>query len=392
VAVVTSEGVQVRSVRAQGSVRGLRGRPERVHTIAFSPDGAYLAAASPERVWVWRVESEQAPIELEFSEGVEQLTFMPDGQTLITAGRSLQCWHMDSTGISRAATIEPQLEQARAMALFLNPRSRAIMLAVALDRRVLVWEQRLRKPSGGPARAATSRMTSASVRGPAWKRLATLESATAQEGGIAFSSDGQYLLISTLGAVEIWEIKGEQCVRRLEPGPPEVWDVAFAPDGKTLAICSELTVQVWDVGTEHLIRTITPDIADVAGINTVALGPGGQIVAIGTDDAIQLLRVSDQTRLASVSGEHNGAQRLVFGRDGNVIAALTGSSMRLWRIDGRGLTSLATIQSHTDRITDVAFGADWQTFATASYDGTVRVWTDQGQPAEPPDTTHRTEM
>jgi WD40 repeat protein len=119
-----------------------------------------------------------------------------------------------------------------------------------------------------------------------------------------------------------------------------VESVAFSPDSQTLASASgDGTVRLWDVAN-----------------------PGKLIVElIGHEDRVRAVTFSPEGRiLASASSDH---------------------TIRLWPIgaiaNGEGDTTRlkpVILTGHEDVVTSVAFSPDGRTLASASLDGTVRLW------------------
>ena len=81
--------------------------------------------------------------------------------------------------------------------------------------------------------------------------------------------------------------------------------------------------------------------------------------------------------VSTLTGHSNGVNSVAFGPDGRILA--TGSfdgTVRIWEISDRGQPSSPTaLIGHTDRVTSVAFGPDGRTIVTGSTDATVRLWT-----------------
>ena len=67
-----------------------------------------------------------------------------------------------------------------------------------------------------------------------------------------------------------------------------------------------------------------------------------------------------------------------FSPDGQTLASASADgTVRLWSRDG---TPLNTLEGHTSSVYDVRFSPDGQTLASASADGTVRLWSRDGTP------------
>ena len=317
----------------------------------------------------WRI----PPVAIEFSDEIEQLALSHDGELLLGLGHTLRLWSIDTGGaVPRARTIlEPMLDRPRGIALF-KAKSKTGRAAVATDKQLIFGAVRPRRSTGTSAKGGDAPDSTNSEHG--WKRLHTLNYETAPVRRLAFTPDGQFLLAVTADAIEAKDFRSGEQIRDTVPlALDAAHDVALAAGPQLLAICTEQTLQLHSSVDGRLLREL-PVLAGIGGVNTVALSPDGRLAAVGADTAIELVRTNNGEQIALVSGQNMGAQRLVFARDGRVLAALYDAQLRLWSVDGEELRLLGIVEGHTDQITDIAFTAAWQHFATASYDGTVRLW------------------
>lgn len=148
---------------------------------------------------------------------------------------------------------------------------------------------------------------------------------------MAFSDDGRYLAAVSLFSpgVFVFDTASSvvRCVLSSSCGPP-LGPVAFSPDGKYVAVvCSNLGAHVWDVAT---------------GIETATIH-----TAFGVHSAFS----PDLTRWA------------VPDRNNDVVLIDMGSGLQI-----------AALRGHTAQVTGVSFSPDGETLASASRDGTIRVW------------------
>ena len=78
----------------------------------------------------------------------------------------------------------------------------------------------------------------------------------------------------------------------------------------------------------------------------------------------------------TLSGHQADIRTAIFSPDGQMIAtASVDGTARLWQLDG---TLITTLSDHTAAVSVIAFSPDGQTLATASEDGTAKLWRRDG--------------
>ena len=88
--------------------------------------------------------------------------------------------------------------------------------------------------------------------------------------------------------------------------------------------------------------------------------------------AIYPILLSENRELNRLEGHSDSVLEVRFGPDGQTIAtASRDGTAKLWKLDG---TLIATLEGHSDPVSNVRFGPDGQTIATASDDGTAKLW------------------
>jgi WD40 repeat protein len=198
--------------------------------------------------------------------------------------------------------------------------------------------------------------------------------------GVAFSPDGRYI---TAGA-------GDQSIWRWDLYPPEsaayrtlqghtsgVRRLVYRPDGQVLASASaDGTVRLWNTA-DGTLSGVLPRIG--TAVWSAAYSPDGKrIVTAGNDGVARVWDVSDNLpltpTLALRDPEANDPMSAVdFSRDGRYVA--TGSwddTATIW--DTQTWLPLHRLRGHTDDLYIVAFSPDGKWLATGSGDDTVRVW------------------
>ncbi len=172
--------------------------------------------------------------------------------------------------------------------------------------------------------------------------------------------------------------------------------VRFSPDGsRIVTVDSNGTIHIWDATTGKKTRDLDPTSDNGAIVWTAAFSPDSQNV-IGGGPKVQVWDATSGKRLWSLPGYEQSwestmgkdsplfpapSDELAYyvsipnlfdvSADGSLIA-LSGSDPRI--IDARTGEVVQKLTGHRDGVRAVAFSPDDSRVATASWDGTARIW------------------
>lgn len=165
---------------------------------------------------------------------------------------------------------------------------------------------------------------------------------------LAFTPDGQQLLVGCKGgAVELRSQEGQLRFRR-QPDAEPVAAVAVSPDGQRLMTASAQTVRIWTSSGEP-IGQFSIGSAPEQRINALALSSDGSRLLIGEDGAVAglwTLQGVSVSRFEPPGTFHRASERVVSvafapGR-AEVAVGHEDGSVRRWSRDGRLLAEVAT--------------------------------------------------
>lgn len=336
-----------------------------VRAVAFSPDGASLAAGSSS----WR--GTAPPVQL-WNPRARQLS----RKGLKSDGVFGEANHRSKAGVCSVAF----------------SADGTLLVAGGTDGTVRTWDLHNRKPlhefsamskpmwSARHKRSLSDALDgfSMKIRDPrSWKPLGdAIKGVFASEVMVAISPDGAMLATTCSDdKVRLWDSRtGRPIGEPLTGHTDDVSALAFSPDGSLLATAGkDGTARLWSPQNgqpagEPLINISEPVLA-------LAFSPDGtRLAAAGGEDQVRMWDLRDRR---SVGGEpfvgHIGhVAALAFSPDGSLLAA-GGSAKTLWFWDactrrpvGRPLTD------HTDAIRGLTFSPDGTLLATT--DGNLRLW------------------
>jgi len=212
------------------------------------------------------------------------------------------------------------------------------------------------------------------------KLLLTLSGHTDWVARIAFSPDGAQLVTTSADmTAKIWNANTGMELLTFSGHGVLVFDVAFSPDGKRVATCGEDGfVRIWDsISGKELLALPVEGGEDMRG---VAFSPDGTRVAVASD-GIYPIKIWDASTGEVLLSTNLGRSHtrdfpldIAFSPDGNLAATAGGDepNAKVW--DPLTGEVLYTLSGHTSGISGVAISPDGTRLATASWDGTARVW------------------
>ena len=140
--------------------------------------------------------------------------------------------------------------------------------------------------------------------------------------------------------------------------------IAFSPDGSTLVAGDRL----WDVATGQNIPILKG--VEYAVFSGVFSPDGATLVLVKSGD-LYLWDVETGQHITTVRA--SSVRSVAFSPDGSTLAsASSDGTIKLWNVSTR--ESIATLEGHTEIVTSVAYSPDGTMLASGSWDMTVRLW------------------
>jgi WD40 repeat protein len=190
----------------------------------------------------------------------------------------------------------------------------------------------------------------------------------------SFSYDGSLLVTAGGHAAKVWRIHEGGLLAELRT-PKPVTGALFSRNGRLVIVWGrDHQVRVFSLATRKVRRTFDQG----AVVTDAAPSPNGQmIVTTGVNKLAFVWSLGSGRKLSTLAGHVGQIRRAAFGpQSGMVATASTDGTARLWTLDSQGhVAGVTQLPGHTNPVVDVAFSPDGQFVVTASGDGTARVST-----------------
>jgi WD40 repeat protein len=313
-------------------IRSLLGHRERVTSVAYSPDGRWIATAAWDgtaRLW-----------DAETGKELRRLDMPPDARRLNPAPAGFSRIRFSPDDAFIVATVGEPAEA------------------------VIIWNRR----TGEKVRA---------LRG----------------GSFAFSPDGRLIACGgrdartgfNLGVIRLYDFATGKLLRELSGHLTQVVSLAFSSDGKSL-VSVGLTLEgvstgepgegetrftrVWDVATGKEKRTV------LEGLRSVTFSPDGRTLASrkkGGGGEIMLWEAATGGRRAELTGHSKGVWGIAYSPDGRTLASAGGDgTVRLWDLPSG--KEVGRLEGHKGYVWAVAFSPDGRTLVSGGQDKTAHLW------------------
>ena len=376
--------------------------PGKVHSVAFSPDGAFVTAAGSTGVvqeWSTIDASAQGPPMTGHTGSVRAVAYSPDGQWIVTGG-------IDNRIISRprgpgsVRILTGHRDWVNAFAFTTD--SRYLISAsgrtehASTDGRILIWDT----ASGRQIRALPDQ-------GDAVRSLAliddqTLAAAGADGGvyiwdiksgsrerlltghkdrvfGVAVSADGSMIASAGRdGQIRLWSRTGEQVAPPLIGHGTAVRAVVQLDNGEFVTAGNDARLIFWaptGMNRSRLLRTLDDPNRPV---RAAAVNAEADLVAEGNDDGtVTLRRATDLAPVGiQIQTGWNPVWGIAFSPDGDKVATTTSrGELQLW--DTRTGRSLAGPMETGEDAPVVAISPDGAVIATGGYSKNIHLWDNQ---------------
>ncbi|KAK1254176.1 hypothetical protein MKX08_008171 [Trichoderma sp. CBMAI-0020] len=147
--------------------------------------------------------------------------------------------------------------------------------------------------------------------------------------------------------------------------------ISFSNDGCRLAAAVGAQIKIWDISTYSII--VSQDVAyQNSLVSGLAFSNNDALLASASGNRVSLWKLTEEPA-HNVNNEHLGlAFRVAFSPNRKHIATIAGDVIHIWDLRSRRKPNV--LIGHESGINAIAFSPDGSCLASASMDGTVRIW------------------
>jgi WD40 repeat protein len=325
-------------------------RDEPVERIAFAPDGRTVITGTTDgAIHVWDVRRAELVETLTGHAGaVIQLAIAPDGSTLYSASRDGSTIVWDLAGSRRLGR---QFHAGGQSSFF-------VRYSVSSDGRLLAVGQE----DGG---IGIADLRTLARRAPF--RVAT----TPPVEGIAFMPGSHLLAVGdNAGAIALVDADSGRIVRRMRAHEGPVGSIAVSANGRLMITSSFKVVRLWSLPE---VRPVGRPLRFGGFLDDAQLSPNGRFFVVALDGRLEVWDARKRRLIRRISPESGVEFFARYSPDGRLVALGLGTGTQVWSTtDWTPVTRTFAGQAGTAVF--ATFSSDSRTLATATDDGTVRLW------------------
>lgn len=300
--------VKVQSSPSWECVKTLTGDVGAINSIAISPNGEIIAAASNDKtVSLWSLQKEKQIFSFYgFGKEVFSVAISPDGEMLLSGDfeNKVTRWNIRKKEVIGTCFYlnSPYSHSALVYSVIFSPDGKLFASASA-DKTIRVW----------------GRFTG--------EIKYTLNGHSEAVFCLAFSPNGKFLISGSIDkTIRIWDINTRRVIRVLQGHSGWVSAIAISPDNKTIISGStDTTIKLWNLHTGELISTLD---GHSTAIFSLAINSDGETLASASTKEVKLWNLKTGKLLQTLSGRYP----IAFTPDGtSLVSGSKYKKIHIWQ-------------------------------------------------------------
>ncbi|KAG8722422.1 hypothetical protein FRC08_002403 [Ceratobasidium sp. 394] len=347
----TGEGMRMREC---APLAVLSSSSDSVTRLAYSPDGAYIAASSLDctiRIWDARTGQLVGQPLKGHTESVCSVAYSPNGAYLVSGSKdkTIRIWNAH-TRQPVGQPLEGHTDLVSSVEYSPNGENIA---SGSYDGTIRIWDAQTGQPIGQPLKGYTKYVF------------------------VTYSPNGAHIVAGSWNnTIRIWDVQAREPVGQpLEGHTDSVYSVAYSPTGaRIISGSKDSTIRIWDAHTGHPIGQ--PLKGHTGSVCSVAYSPNGAYIVSGSSD--KTIRIwnahAGQPVGQPLEGHTNTVHSVAYSPDGaHVASGSSDNTTRIWDAHA-GQSADQPLEGHTDSINSVAYSRSRACIVSCSSDCTIRVW------------------
>ena len=187
-----------------------------------------------------------------------------------------------------------------------------------------------------------------------------------------YSDDGGRIISSSSDCICVWDSYTGELLQRID-GYALKADLDSS-EAKAYTI-GDKSFQIWDIPSGLCLRTFSGH--DLLADCPIAMSKNGKRIATTCGNVIYIWNLYSVKKIKcakTLASENGGTDCVCFSPDGNMLAttSCTNNNILIWDISNEELK--LEMNGHTSNIRSINYSPDGKKIVTASYDGSIRIW------------------
>lgn len=189
---------------------------------------------------------------------------------------------------------------------------------------------------------------------------------------VEYNDDGGRIISSSSDCICVWDSYTGELLQRID-GYALKADLDSS-EAKAYTI-GDKSFQIWDIPSGLCLRTFSGH--DLLADCPIAMSKNGKRIATTCGNVIYIWNLYSVKKIKcakTLASENGGTDCVCFSPDGNMLAttSCTNNNILIWDISNEELK--LEMNGHTSNIRSINYSPDGKKIVTASYDGSIRIW------------------